>query len=59
MTRERHDGGVGVAEKIVLLWLGVGVIAFYGLRWRSARIAARPELRDTNLPPARVRPPED
>ena len=54
MTRERHDGGVGVAEILVLLWLGVVVVTYFALRWRAARIAARPELRETNLPPARV-----
>jgi hypothetical protein len=57
MGRERQHGGVGVAENLVLLWLGVGVLAFFGLRWRANRIAARPELRDTNLPPARARKP--
>ena len=58
MTRERHHVPVSVAEKLVLLWLGVGVTAFVALTWRARRIAARPELRDTNLPPARVGPPD-
>lgn len=56
MTRERHDVRVTVAEKLVLLWAGVGVLALIALTWRKGRIKARPELRDTNLPKARVRP---
>jgi len=58
MTRERHHGDVGVAAKIVLLWLGVGVLASLALQWRKSRIAARPELRDTNLPRARANRPD-
>lgn len=69
VTRERDDERRGessnpssntrIVGPLVLVWLGAGVLVAILLRVRRNRIAARPELRDTNLPRARLRRPDD